>query len=90
MEVSHMASFLKFTPSKNNTIMIFAESFFDRHMLSTDNNEYANGLNDENEWEEDIVEYDVPLDDEADEFLENSDNARQLYNESGFDRIRIN
>lgn len=70
--------------------MTFAESFFDRHMSTTYNNDYANGLNDENEWEEDLVDRDVSLDTEADDFLMTSDTARNLYNENGYDRSRIN
>jgi hypothetical protein len=70
--------------------MNYAERFFDRHMFTTDTNEYAMGINDENEWEEDILDDDVPLDDEEDDFLVNSDSARQMYNETGYDRLRIN
>ena len=55
-------------------------------MLSTDNNEYATGLNDENRWEENIMDYDVPLDD----YLDGGEGDREfIYNESGFDRERI-
>lgn len=71
--------------------MNFTESYFDRYMFTTDTNEYATGINDENEWEEDILDSDVPLDDEEDDFLLNSDTAREMmYNETGYDRLRIN
>ncbi len=70
--------------------MTFAESLFDRHMFSTYNNEYANGLNDENEWEENLLDYDVSSDVEVDDFLMDPDYARKLYNESGYNRSRIN
>ncbi|MDR2891030.1 MAG: hypothetical protein LBV18_05440 [Alistipes sp.] len=74
------------------------ESYFDRHLFTTDTNEYATGLNDENEWEEDLLDRDVPIDDENDDFLLNfhdarrlgSDPARMAYNETGFDPLRIN
>lgn len=68
--------------------MIIAESFFDRHMLSTDTNEYATGLNDENEWEENIMDYDVPLDQRLDDY--DDDDFLYSYNETGYDRERLN
>ncbi len=72
--------------------MTFADSYFDRHMFSTYNNDYATGLNDENEWEENILDDNVPLDDEESDFLETTDSARDYYsyNETGYDRHRIN
>ena len=51
-------------------------------MLTTDTNEYATGLNDENEWEENIIDSDIPLDD----YLDDQIDGTQLYNESGFMR----
>ncbi len=42
--------------------MMFTESIFDRYMFTTDTNEYATGMNDENEWEENIIDSDTPLD----------------------------
>jgi hypothetical protein len=70
--------------------MNYADTLLDRRSYSTDTNEYATGLNDENEWEEDILDDDTPLDSMLDDYLagETADNAR-LYNESGFDRERI-
>lgn len=62
----------------------------DRQILSTGNNEYAAGLNDETEWQENIEDYDIPLDDEiADYFADPDEAARPLYNESGFDKNRL-
>ncbi len=70
--------------------MNFTDTLLDRRMMSTDNNEYAMGLNDENEWDENIMDYEVPLDDRLDDYLsEERDNENALYNESGFDRERI-
>lgn len=42
--------------------MIFTESLLDRRMLTTDTNEYAMGLNDENEWDESMADDEMPLD----------------------------
>lgn len=62
----------------------------DRHILSTGNNEYATGLNDETEWQENIEDYDVPVDDEIMDYFEDPDEAgRPLYNETGYDKKRI-
>ncbi|MDR0907434.1 MAG: hypothetical protein LBM63_02315 [Rikenellaceae bacterium] len=62
----------------------------DRQILSTDNNEYAEGLNDENLWEEDILDTDVPLDDDIGEFCSTLDeHHRPLYSDTGFDENRI-
>lgn len=59
-------------------------------ILSTENNEYAVGLNDETEWLEDITDYDTPLDDEIADYFEDPDEAaRPLYNEYGYDKERI-
>lgn len=70
--------------------MILSDGFSDRHKFSTDNNEYASGINDENEWEENIVDYDVPLDERLDDYLDDSDrDDKNLYNETGFDPERI-
>lgn len=56
-------------------------------ILSTENNEYATGRNDENEWLENITDYDVPLDDEIADYFEDPDEAaRPLYNETGYDK----
>ncbi len=74
--------------------MTLADGYFDRYSSSTYNNDYANGLNDENQWEENILDSEVPLDDEESDFLENSDSAHayshEMYNETGYDRHRIN
>jgi hypothetical protein len=69
--------------------MNYADTLLDRRAYSTDTNEYATGLNDENEWEEDILDDEIPLDNRLDDYLsgETEDNPR-LYNESGFDRER--
>lgn len=58
-------------------------------MFSTDNNEYAHGLNDENEWEENIQDYDVPLDDEAADYFDAPEDPGRVYNETGFDPERV-
>ena len=54
-------------------------------MFSTDTNEYATGLLDENAWEENIIDSDTPLDGYIDDMM----NGIQLHNEVGFDRERI-
>ncbi len=54
-------------------------------MFSTDTNEYATGLNDENRWDENIMDYDVPLED----YLDDNGDDSLLYNESGLYRERI-
>ena len=53
--------------------MIHADSFSDRRMYSTDTNEYAYGLNDETEWEENSHDYDVSLDDEISDYFDGPD-----------------
>ena len=59
-------------------------------MFSTDTNEYATGLNDENQWEENIMDYDIPLDMRLDDRNADGEYDENLvYNESGFDRERI-
>jgi hypothetical protein len=70
--------------------MNYADTLLDRRAFSTDTNEYATGLNDENEWEENIVDTEVPMDELIDDYLsgDNSDDP-WLYNETGFDRSRI-
>ncbi|MDR2912505.1 MAG: hypothetical protein LBV38_04295 [Alistipes sp.] len=70
--------------------MNYSESIFDRYMFTTDTNEYATGLNDENEWEENLMDYDVSLDDESDDFLEGTYSSRDSYNETGYSPSRIN
>ena len=65
--------------------MDFADTFLDRRMFSTDTNEYATGLLDENAWEENIIDSDTPLDGYIDDMM----NGIQLHNEVGFDRERI-
>jgi len=37
-------------------------------MYSTDTNEYATGLLDENEWDENMMEYDILLDEQTEEY----------------------
>jgi hypothetical protein len=69
--------------------MTFSDSFSDRHILSTDNNEYADGLNDENEWEENILDSEIPLDDDISDWYDDPEDSREEYNETGFDRRRI-
>ncbi len=69
---------------------MFAESIFDRYMFTTDTNEYATGLNDENEWEENLMDYDTPLDERLDDYLDDPDGERYLYNETGYSRSRVN
>jgi hypothetical protein len=54
-------------------------------MFTTDTNEYATGVNDENEWEENIMEHDVPLDQLIDDYMDDPDGERHLYNETGYD-----
>jgi len=49
--------------------MHFADIVSDRYMFSTDNNEYATGLNDENEWEENIMDYGAPENERLDDYL---------------------
>ncbi|MDR2893846.1 MAG: hypothetical protein LBU97_00075 [Alistipes sp.] len=55
--------------------MTYTDSIFDRYMFSTETNEYATGLNDENEWEEELAEYgaqfDRMSDEDDDSFLDN-------------------
>ncbi len=51
--------------------MNFADSLLDRRMFSTDTNEYATGLNDENQWEENFIEYDSPGDDDDENLVYN-------------------
>lgn len=58
-------------------------------MFSTENNEYAIGLLDENEWEEDILDYEPSLDNEEADYFENPDSGRPLYNEEGYRRERL-
>jgi hypothetical protein len=53
-------------------------------MRTTDTNEYATGLNDENEWEESIIDYDIPLDERIDDFFGGFADSHDLYNETGF------
>ncbi len=50
---------------KNDVRMNFADTLLDRRMFSTDTNEYATGLNDENQWEESYI-YDTLSDDDDD------------------------
>ncbi len=70
--------------------MNYAESILDRHLFTTDTNEYATGLNDENGWEESILDYGISLEDEEDDLLMNPDIAKKLYNETGYNRLRVN
>ncbi len=69
--------------------MNYLLGFSDRHAFSTDTNEYATGLNDENEWDENIMDYNIPLDERMDDWHEEFDNGEYVYNESGYDRERI-
>jgi hypothetical protein len=77
-------------PSKTMSVMNYADTLLDRRAYSTDTNEYATGLNDENEWEENILDNDVALDGLADDYFagETGDDS-WLYNERGFDRSRV-
>lgn len=90
-----MASFLLLVVSvninqKNSKDMTPQDLRPDRQILSTDNNEYAEGLNDENLWEEDIVDTDVSEDDDiGDYFADPDQKKRPLYDENGFDEDRI-
>lgn len=62
----------------------------DRQVLSTDNNEFAEGLNDENLWEEDIVDVNVPIADDIPEGVDETGFAdREPYNENGYREDRI-
>ena len=70
---------------KNDVTIDFADTLLDRRMFSTDTNEYATGLNDENRWDENIMDYDVPLED----YLDDNGDDSLLYNESGLYRERI-
>ena len=57
----------------------------DRMRNSTDNNGYAEGFRDETLWEEDIVDTDVPFDDEIpDDVDETGEADRPVYNEEGY------
>lgn len=58
-------------------------------MFSTDTNEYATDLLDENEWDSNIIDYDIPLDQRLDDYVDGEYDEAALYNESGFDRERI-
>jgi hypothetical protein len=70
--------------------MDFTDTLLDRRMFSTDTNEYATGLNDENEWQENIMDYDIPLDMSLDGRNADGEYDENLvYNESGFDQKRI-
>jgi hypothetical protein len=77
-------------PSKTMSIMNYADTLLDRRAYSTDTNEYATGLNDENEWEENILDSEIGLDSLADDFLVGeTDDDTYLYNETGYSRSRI-
>jgi hypothetical protein len=70
--------------------MTFDDTRPDRQIFSTDNNEYAEGLNDENLWEEEILDYDVAMDDDTGQYCATLDERkRPLYSENGFDEYRI-
>jgi hypothetical protein len=71
--------------NKNDVTMTYADTLLDRRAFSTDNNEYATGLNDENEWDENIMDYNVPLDD----YIDSEEDESHLYNETGFDPERV-
>lgn len=56
----------------------------DRTIISTENNEYATGLRDENEAPVDLVEPYTVIDDIIPEAVhENGENPRPLYDENG-------
>lgn len=62
----------------------------DRQVLSTDNNEFAEGLNDENLWEEDIVDINIPIADDIPDGVDETGIAdRDPYNENGYHEDRI-
>lgn len=44
--------------------MYYADTFLDRRQFSTETNDYALGNLDENEWDDNIMDYDVELDDD--------------------------
>ncbi len=57
----------------------------DRHALSTDNNEFAEGVRDETRWDSDLVDIDIATDDVLSNTLdEDLRNDRPLYDEEGF------
>ncbi len=51
---------------------------------SSDTNEYADGQRDENLWEENILDTDVPLDDLVPEAVGEYGNPRPEYSEDGY------
>lgn len=65
--------------------MILHELISDRVIDSTDNNEYADGDRDENFWEEDIIDTEIPVDDTIPGGLdETGEGHRPEYHEEGF------
>jgi hypothetical protein len=66
------------------------QSIFDRYMFTTDTNAYAIGLNDENEWDENIMDYGISLEQREDDYFDDPDAELYLYNETGYDRERVN
>lgn len=58
----------------------------DRSILSTDNNEYAEGFRDENLVEENLVNIDIPIDEMIPEGVEETGTHRRpQYNEEGYE-----
>ncbi len=62
--------------------MIPFDYISDRVVDSTDNNEYADGDRDENFWEEDIVDTEIPADDRFSKYMD--EDHRPEYGEEGF------
>ena len=59
----------------------------DRVVDSTENNEYQQGLRDENLIEEDLMDTEIPFTDEIpDAVKENKEDDRPLYDEEGYRR----
>lgn len=57
----------------------------DRTVDSTENNEYNEGLRDENLLEENLLDTEIPIDDEIPEALrETREKDRPLYDEDGY------
>lgn len=57
----------------------------DRQIISTDNNEFSDGDRDENLWDEDLTDTDIPTDDDIpDGVNESRERPRPEYDEEGF------
>lgn len=61
--------------------------FSDYTINSSDTNEYADGDRDENLWEEDLLDVDIPDDDLIPEAAGEYGGQRPEYNEEGYRRM---